>query len=390
VVTQTKEQFERVRMGAPERRPTVRGLATQAELARCGVATLAFGLGINTDRLLEGTSMAVPFGQSQFAFARGAQFENYLTRNNSSVLLDALRSDLGFSHSAARVVDLRKGFQPNLDGLRARTVRTREIVRLIVTGDEAAPNLVIGAVFETNIAGITAYLEADAVAARDSGGIKIYTGEIKSFPIVDGRIDKNKLGKAADQVAVYQLLLRNVVAELGGDPAIVNPEALIITPINTGFQPKVSTMNVDARIRRTEELLAASTPIDQLVEAVPAAASFGGVADRSEGESTRLGQLEKIVNKVGTHLCSSCLPNCGLVRFCRQRAHAADDPAVAGDTVVRLLPGVGTMKQARDLSAGSAAPPELKVVAASLVDARKLYDRHRPQTSPSATHAAAS
>lgn len=173
-------ELDRIRGGAPERRPNVRGLATQAELSKCGVASLAFGLGVNADRLLEGTSMVVPFGQSQFAFARGAQFERYLIRNDCAVLFGALREDLGFGLTDAEVVDLRTQFAPNLPGLRARAARTRQVIEAVLEGDPSAPNLIIGAVFETSIAGMTAYLEADAVAARDAGGTTIYTGKSRA------------------------------------------------------------------------------------------------------------------------------------------------------------------------------------------------------------------
>jgi hypothetical protein len=36
----------------------------------------------------------------------------------------------------------------------------------------------------------------------------------------------------------------------------------------------------------------------------------------------------------------SCLTSCGLAKFCRARAHARNDPALAGTTVIRSLPGV--------------------------------------------------
>lgn len=353
----------------------------QAELSRCGVAVLGFGLGVNLDRVLEGTSLAAPFGQSQFAFARGAQFETHLIRNGCAVLLRALRDDLGFSLSEANILDLRQLHAPSLAGLRDCAHKTKQIVARIVHGRPGAPNLIIGAVFEATIAGITAYLEADAVAARDVGGATIYTGEIKSFPIVDGRVAKEKLGKAADQVAVYQLLLRSVVKEVGGDAALVSQDALIVTPVNTGFHPKISTVNVEPRVRRAEELLAATAPVDHLAGAVPKGVSFGAVANTATTEIERLRALDRLAGRVGTHFCSSCLPNCGLARYCRQRTHAADDPALAGETVVRLMPGVRTMTEARKFSTGATCPQELEVVADSLAAARRLYERFRPAQS---------
>ena len=47
------------------------------------------------------------------------------------------------------------------------------------------------------------YLETNALALRFGGPIRV--GEIKSFPVVDGRVDPDKLGVAADQSAVYVL-----------------------------------------------------------------------------------------------------------------------------------------------------------------------------------------
>jgi len=333
---------------------------------------------VNLDRLLEGTSLAVPFGQSQFAFARGAQFESYLTRNECAILLSALRDDIGFDTTDSTVVDLRRLCAPNLDGRRQRAEYTKQAIRQISDRSPTAPNLVTGAVFEVPIAGVLAYLEADAVAARSAGNKAIYTGEIKSFPIVDGRIAKEKLGKAADQVAVYQLLLQSVVEEVGGDSAIVNSDALIITPFNLGFRPKVSTINVESRVRRAQEMLANTAPVDELAASVPGGVSFGAIADATATEAERVRRLDRLAQRVGTHWCSSCLPNCGSARYCRRRAHEADDPAVAGETVVRLMPGVRTMAQARDLSVGAAAPAGLEVVADSLLSARRLYERFRP------------
>jgi hypothetical protein len=365
--------------GAPIRRPNVRTLATQTTLSKCGLASLGFALGVNLDRVIEETTLAMPFGQSQFAFARGQQFEKYLLKDSCGQLFKALQDDLGFDRSATVVVDLRAGFAPNLKGMIARSAVTKKVLSHIINGRPTAPNLIVGAVFKVTIAGVDAYLEADAVAARDLDGATIYTGEIKSFPIVDGRIDKEKLGKAADQVAVYQLLIRRVIEEIGGDPLSVSAEAMIITPTNTGFHPHVSQLDVEARIRRSEEMLAASTPLGGLLVGLPAGVGFGAVANKKARESDRLKVLDSIADAVGTRWCSSCLPNCGLARYCRRRAHDADMTALAGETVVRLTPGVRTFSQAVDLAEGTRPTPDTAMAAAGLRAARNLYDAFVPR-----------
>jgi hypothetical protein len=369
-VTQIVEQLT---MGTPLRRPNVRNLATQATLSNCGLATLGFALGVNFDRIVEGTSVEVPFGQSQFAFARGQQFERYLTKDSCKVLFSALSTDVGFDRSSTNMIDLRSMFPPNLAGMADRALKTKQVLADVIAGKPASPNLIVGAVFKTTIAGVDAFLEADAVAAHDSSGATIYTGEVKSFPIVDGRIDKDKLGKAADQVAVYQLLIQRAITEIGGDPSMVSDRALIITPQNTGFQPKISTLDVSGRVRRTEELLAAARPVNELVVGLPSNISFGKVADATTSEVSRLGALDRIATAAGTQLCSNCIAGCGLAHYCRRRAFEAGDPAVAGETVVRLTPGLKTFDDITRAARGSRIVGVAEPVVTGLRSAKDLY-----------------
>lgn len=362
----------------PTRRPNVRSLATHAQLAGCGLASLTFGLGVNGDHLFDGlktSSLRMPFGQSPFAMARGQMFENYLVRNDGQVLFAALQRDANFSLPSPRIVDLRKGYPRNYTGLQLRAKKTKHLLLDIIKQKTGAPHLIVGAVFEVPIAGIPSFLEADAVAARDSGYPRIYTGEIKSFPIIDGRIDSQQLGKATDQAAVYQLLLQVTVEELGGDPSVVSPTAMIITPVNTGFQPRVSSLDISARVQRTRELLEVVPNLDELASKVPASASFETVANKDNDDGQRLDTLAVIADAAGTRLCSSCMAACSMFWFCRSRAHTRGEVTVLGDTASRLLPGIATMEDVRRLSAGGAAPTGVEPQAAALVASEKLYSR---------------
>jgi len=121
-------------------------------------------------------------------------------------------------------VNLRAAYAPNRNGMRLRAHETRTLLREIVRHSAAAPNVIDGAVLEAEIGGIRAHFEADSLATR--GGGAIYTGEIKSFPVVDGRADPEKLGAALNQSAIYTLLNMRTVEAVGGNRAIVSPEAL--------------------------------------------------------------------------------------------------------------------------------------------------------------------
>ena len=141
----------------PIRRPNVRSLATYAQLSKCSLASLTFGLGVNGDRLLEGlktSSLQMPFGQSPFAMARGQMFENYLVRNDAQVLVTALQRDVNFTLPSPRLVDLRKGHPRNYLGLQIRAGKTKQLLLDIIEQRAGAPHLIVGAVFETPIVGI--------------------------------------------------------------------------------------------------------------------------------------------------------------------------------------------------------------------------------------------
>src|SRR2546425_888908 len=91
--------------------------------------------------------------------------------------------------------------------------------------------LLVGTPFQAQVGGETAFFEADALAARFAG--PIHGGEVKSFPVVDGRAEPDKLGAALDQISIYILLTQQLVAELGGDPDLaVSMTAMLIAPRN--------------------------------------------------------------------------------------------------------------------------------------------------------------
>jgi hypothetical protein len=175
-------------------------LAEFAEHADCHLAALGFTPWIDFDRLLAGTTLATPHGQSPFAFMRGKRFEASLRENGYGAMLNLLRQRMHFAVQDARVINLRDGYVLTHTHLKARAQETRRLIDAMLRDNPHAPNLIDGAVFETAIGGVTAYFEADAMAARSSGPIR--SGEVKSFPIVDDRADPagtGLSGAATDQ-----------------------------------------------------------------------------------------------------------------------------------------------------------------------------------------------
>jgi hypothetical protein len=371
-VMKSVPRLEAIAGNAPRRSPTVKVLASFAGHADCRLASVGMAARIDFDQLLAGTAFAVPFGQSPFAFARGTAFERSLSRNGYGPVLALLRERLGFEIQDARVVNLRAAYAPNKEGMRLRAHETRNLLREIVRRLPTAPNLIDGAVLEAEIGGVRAHFEADSLATR-RGGV-IYTGEVKSFPVVDGRADPEKLGAALDQASIYTLLNMRTVEAVGGDRTIVSPEALIITPRNVGLSPTLSIVNIASRVSRAEQLLAHAPNIRELAESVPRGLSFEAVAPSASDSDRRIDALHELADGVGTNYVHSCLSDCGLARFCRARAFAAGRPGLAGPQAVRMLPGVRSLGRAVELGAGAPPLPEERPVAELLHRAARHYD----------------
>jgi hypothetical protein len=374
-------KLEKIRARAPRRSPTVRVLAAYAGHTDCNLASVGFAAGVDFDQLLTGTEHEAPFGQSPFAFSRGTNFERIVQANNYAATLDLLQKEMGFTVADARTINLRHLHAKNRDGMRLRADDTRALIRQILNHNQNAPNLIDGAVLEATVGGVIAHYEADALAAR-FGGL-IHAGEVKSFPVVDGRVDADKLGTALDQVSVYIFLTKCLIDQLGGDHHLVSPVAMIITPRNVALTPTLSTKDVTKRVSRTEKLLASVPDAVSIAEALPEGTDFGGVADQAADANRRIDALHELADRIGTAYNPSCLSTCGNASFCRARAVRSGSPSISGPKSVRLLPGVSTLNRAAELTEGAIPLPQETQVANHLAQAGRLYDEAISQRGPS-------
>jgi hypothetical protein len=372
------QRLARLASKAPRRPADVRMLARFAANGDCRLATLGFAARVDFDRLLRGTRFEAPFGQSPFAFRRGTRFEGRLHENGYAPLLDLFRTHLGYGAADAGVVDVREGFEKSYQGMTARAQHTELLVRKIVKGAKDAPNLIDGAVLTRVVGGIRAFFEADAVAARFEE--PIHVGEVKSFPTVDGHADPEKVGAAVSQVAIYILLLRDLVGKVGGLPELVSSNALLITPLNTGLRPTLTMKAVGREVDRAHRILARAPDATQIAAALPdGLPTFAAVADEAAPERARVAAVSRLADEVGTTYRPVCLSACGLSRLCRYRAASAGEPARVGASLVRLLPGVRSLDRVGELVDGATALPEERPVAEQLVQAARLRERFAPE-----------
>jgi len=344
----------------------VRTLAKYAANSSCRLATLGFAARVDFDKLLAGTRFAAPFGQSPFAFRRGNRFEETLRENGHAPLLGLLGEALDYDTANARVENLRKGAGRTMED---RSVRTRALVKEIVSGKRGAPNLLDGAVLSRSIGGTMAYFEADAVAAHFER--PIHAGEIKSFPTVDGQADPDKMGAAIAQVSIYILLLRELAEEVGGKADQVTDQALVITAKNTGLQPTIVVKSVGREIDRAARILAQAPTADQLAKDLsPRVPGFGVVA--AGDPVARIEAAHELAEQVGTNYRPECLSSCGLSRLCRHRAREEGCASRVGSHLVRLLPNIDNLDRATELADGAKPTADEQSVAEQLQRAAKL------------------
>jgi hypothetical protein len=206
-------------------------------------------------------------------------------------LIQLLREKAGFPLTSFRIEDLRSRFAPNNEGLRQRAAETKRVLRQIARNIPGAPNIIDGAVLTCKVAGRPAYFEADSLAAATGG--KLHVVEVKSFPLIDGRCDQEKLGAACDQAAWYALLSRRELAEVQMPPDIVSAEDFIIVADGIGLRPTLVRQNLDARIRRAERLIASTPDPVQILSRLAEEVQFPAIEVDS---NTRLAVLDDLLD----------------------------------------------------------------------------------------------
>jgi hypothetical protein len=369
---------------------SVAALAAFTEVSGCPTARAAFTQGVDLDRLVAGTGYDGAFGQSEYAFARGTRFESVVKGDRGNgvcsygPLLELLRDDLGFDISQARAANLRAIHPPppphllatDKRHLSARAADTRRLVGEIAREVPGCVNFIDGAVLSATVGGQTAFYETDGLAFRLGGKLRIV--EIKSFPKVDGQVDPAALGSALDQGALYTLLVERLLADLGLESSLVCRRLVLICPRNVAMTPTLSERDVSARMRRIERLLDSIPHVGQ-----QPVAPFGDAA-RAAGRTVaqRVAALEDICDEVGTCYGDAC-QSCGMLRLCRDRAHASGDVRTLGDRRARQLAGIPTLQRAVTLAGGSPPTAAEAGAAGALRAAAILRDQALTRTVPS-------
>lgn len=308
-----RERLAELRGPATSPRPLdARALAALAANPGCRRRALLDAAGIDKGAVAQVLGAPAPFGQSQFAFARGHAFEARVKAEECAELLRLLGAP---EDSGALLPDL------SAAGPEGRTARTR--LALAEATSAGCWTLLDHPLLALDVAGSTAYLEPDAVAIAPDGSWTVV--EVKSFPILDGGADSVKVGAAARQAAVYVLALERLAGllEEAKDPVRVSHDVLLVCPKDFSNLPTAQFVDVRKQLSVTRRQLTRLTRIEEIAAELPDGTTFDLRWSEDGRTPTRpAAELAAAVEAVPAAYSPECLAACELSFHCRDRSRA--------------------------------------------------------------------
>ena len=343
-MNETEARLARIRGQAVPRSHNARTIAALASNPGCARRAVMDAAGADKQRLAAYVGFPAPFGQSRFALARGNAFEAQVKADGAAELLRLLREHLRLPIPEASYDDLSEvGGNASLElrhartrNLLARATRAAsEAGHLVPGGDAISPAGAAspaggasqggdaGTMFDhpllrLEVGGRHAYLEPDLIAFQVRGQFHVI--EIKSFAVIDGRADGDKVAAAAIQSAVYVLALRDALAELGVPPAAVADETILVCPENFANRPVAVSLDVRRQLTVLRRQLSRLDRIDDLLDVLPADLTFDLGLDDHGVPRRAPADLAAAIRQVEARYAPECLSTCEMCFFCREEA----------------------------------------------------------------------
>lgn len=339
----TEARLARIRGRAVPRSHNARTIAALASNPGCARRAVLDAAGADKQRLAAYAGFPAPFGQSRFALARGNAFEAQVKANGAAELLGLLREHLRLPIPEASYDDLSEvGGNASLE---LRHTRTRSLLARaakaanaegVAAGshaagpaDDASPvgggspaadagTMLDHPLLRLELGGRHTYLEPDVIAFQVRG--RFHVIEIKSFAVIDGRADGDKVAAAAIQSAVYVLALRDALAELGVPPAAVADETILVCPENFANRPVAVSLDVRKQLTVLRRQLSRLDRIDDLLDLLPADLTFDLDPDDQGVPRRAPAGLGAAIRQVEARYAPECLSTCEMCFFCREEA----------------------------------------------------------------------
>ena len=359
-------RLDALRGPVPPRSHDARTIAALTVNPGCSRRAVLDAAGVDKRKLAERIGFPARYGQSPFAITRGLAFEKQVKAEGCVALIELLRSELGFEVPEHEYVDLGVEPKPGAGqsagtgtGLSVdrgtRYERTRAVFGRVAAGEAL---LADHPLLRLDVGGRTAFVEPDVVAlsARPAGAgasapARLYVAEVKSFSVIDGQADPEKVGAAAVQSAVYVLALRRLFTELGVDPALVAEDVILVCPKDFANQPSAHLLDVRRQLAAVQRQLDRLPRIAALIADLDSTVDFDLAVDppAAQGEPGRehrsAGELTKSLTMVEARYAPECVTRCEMAFHCRAEARSADATDVLGRSVRDALGGLASIEE---------------------------------------------
>jgi hypothetical protein len=346
-VNATEARLAHIRGPRPPCSHNARTIAALASNPACARRAIMDAAGVDKQRLATHAGFAAPFGQSRFALTRGNAFEAQVKAGGAAELLTLLRDHLRLPIPEASYDDLSEvGGNTSLE---LRHAHTRSLLARAArqarddghSGHDPGRAREAGTMFDhpllrLGVGGRHAYLEPDLIAFQIRGQFHVL--EIKSFAVIDGRADGDKVAAAAIQSAVYVLALRGALAELGLPPSVVADETILVCPENFSNRPVAVALDVRRQLTVLRRQLSRLDRIDDLLDLLPTDLTFDLDCDNREIARRPPAELSHAISQVEARYAPECLKTCEMCFFCRNEARG--DTAALGRDARDDLGGV--------------------------------------------------
>ena len=357
-MNQTDRRLDQIRGQVPPRAHNARTIAALTSNPGCARRGVLDAAGVDKQRLADRVGFSAPFGQSEFAIVRGNAFEAFVKANGCAELLRLLREGLGLSMPEVSYDDLNT--VGGNESLEARYIRSRQLLSRAAQSSDDAGTLFDHPLLRMNVAGRWVYLEPDLVAFRLRD--RFHVVEIKSFPVIDGRGDPDKVAAAAIQSAVYVLAMRQLIDELRIDPLVVSHEVFLVCPEDFSNRPTATLLDVRRQLTTVRRQLSRLAQLDPLLAALPVGLTLDLRTDATGNATRPVAELVAALRQIEARYAPECLSTCEMAFFCRDESRGST--ASLGRSVQEDLGGVDTVTVAVGLATGARQPAEDQVEAA--------------------------
>jgi hypothetical protein len=314
-LTGTEARLARLRGRTLPRSQNARTIAALAANPGCARRAIMDAAGVDKQRLAAYVGFPAPFGQSRFALSRGNAFEAQVKANGAAELLTLLREHLNLPIPEAHYDDLAEvGGNTSLD---LRHAHTRNLLAR-ASADTDAGTMFDHPLLRLEVGGRNAYLEPDLIAFQLNG--RFHVIEIKSFAVIDGHADGDKVAAAAIQSAVYVLALRHLLSGQGIPAEAVADDTILVCPRDFSNRPVVAALDVRKQLTVLRRQLGRIARVDELLDLLPPTLTFDLDPDQDGVPRRKPGDLADAIHQVDARYAPECLSTCDMCFFCRDEA----------------------------------------------------------------------